>query len=179
MATQTPPGTAMHRFLEVLSEGPLLFDGAIGTEFYRRGIYLTKSFEELNLIQPHLVRSVHEEYVKSGAQVITTNSYGANRLRLGRFGLEDKCAEINLAAARIAREAAGEAIWVAGSVGPSGAEGARILGPGAREVKEAFAAQIDALIEGGVDASSLRPSPTSWRSGWSSTWCASRIRMFR
>lgn len=141
----------MHRFLEVLSEGPLLFDGAIGTEFYRRGIYLTKNFEELNLTQPHLVRSVHEEYVKSGAQVITTNSYGANRIRLKGFGLEDKCAEINEAAARLAREAAGEALWVAGSVGPSGAEGARILGPGARDVQEAFAEQIDALVAGGVD----------------------------
>lgn len=141
----------MHRFLKVLAEGPLLFDGAIGTEFYRRGVYLTNNFEELNLSQPHLVRSVHDEYVKSGAQVITTNSYGANRIRLDRFGLGEKAAEFNLAAARLAREAAGEAIWVAGSVGPSGAEGARILGPGANEVREIFAEQINALVEGGVD----------------------------
>jgi homocysteine S-methyltransferase len=141
----------MHRFLEVLAEGPLLFDGAIGTEFYRRGVYLTNNFEELNLTQPHLVRSVHEEYVKSGAQVITTNSYGANRLRLRRFGLEEKCHEINAAAARLAREAAGEAVWVAGSVGPSGAEGARIMGPHASEVRDAFAEQVGALVEGGVD----------------------------
>ena len=141
----------MHRFLEVLAEGPLLFDGAIGTEFYRRGVYLTNNFEELNLTQPHLVRSVHEEYVKSGAQVITTNSYGANRIRLQRFGLEEKCHEINAAAARLAREAAGEAVWVAGSVGPSGAEGARIMGPDASEVRIAFAEQIGALVEGGVD----------------------------
>lgn len=141
----------MHRFLEVLNEGPLLFDGAIGTEFYRRGVYLTNNFEELNLSQPHLVRSVHEEYVKSGAQVITTNSYGANRIRLDRFGLGAQAREFNLAAARLAREAAGEAVWVAGSVGPSGADGARILGPGAQEVRDAFAEQIDALVEGGVD----------------------------
>jgi len=141
----------MHRLLEVLAEGPLLFDGAIGTEFYRRGVYLTNNFEELNLLQPHLVRSVHEEYVKSGAQVITTNSYGSNRLRLQRFGLGERAREFSLAAARLAREAAGETVWVAGSIGPSGAEGARILGPGAGEVREAFAEQIDALIEGGVD----------------------------
>ncbi|RKZ06105.1 bifunctional homocysteine S-methyltransferase/methylenetetrahydrofolate reductase, partial [bacterium] len=141
----------MHRLLKVLAEGPLLFDGAIGTEFYRRGVYLTNNFEELNRSQPHLVRSVHEEYIKSGAQVITTNSYGANRIRLERFGLAEHSTEFNLAAARIAREAAGELIWVAGSVGPSGAEGARILGPGAQEVREIFAEQIDALVEGGVD----------------------------
>lgn len=141
----------MHRFLKVLAEGPLLFDGAIGTEFYRRGVYLTNNFEELNLSQPHLVRSVHEEYIKSGAQVITTNSYGANRIRLGHFGLGDRAAEFSHAAAQIARTAAGETIWVAGSVGPSGAEGARILGPGAREVREIFAEQINALVEGGVD----------------------------
>jgi methionine synthase I (cobalamin-dependent)/5,10-methylenetetrahydrofolate reductase len=153
MITRPPfwTGSPMHRFLEVLSEGPLLFDGAVGTEFYRRGVYLTNNFEELNLTQPHLVRSVHEEYVKSGAQVITTNSYGANRLRLERFGLGDRAKEFNLAAARLAREAAGEAVWVAGSVGPSGAEGARILGPGAQEVRDAFSEQVDALIEGGVD----------------------------
>ena len=141
----------MHRLLEVLAEGPLLFDGAIGTEFYRRGVYLTNNFEELNVLQPHLVRSVHEEYVKSGAQVITTNSYGSNRLRLQRFGLGERAREFSLAAARLAREAAGETVWVAGSIGPSGADGARILGPGAGEVREAFADQVDALIEGGVD----------------------------
>ena len=97
----------MHRLLEVLAEGPLLFDGAIGTEFYRRGVYLTNNFEELNLLQPHLVRSVHEEYVKSGAQVITTNSYGSNRLRLQRFGLGEKAREFSLAAARLARGVSG------------------------------------------------------------------------
>ncbi len=141
----------MHRFLEILREGPLLFDGAVGTEFYRRGVYLTNSFEELNLSRPHLVRSVHAEYLKSGAQVVTTNSYGANRLRLAAHGLEDRAREINLASARLAREAAGGRIWVAGSVGPSGADGARVLGPGADEVRQAFGEQIDALVEGGVD----------------------------
>jgi methionine synthase / methylenetetrahydrofolate reductase(NADPH) len=140
-----------HRFLQLLREGPLLFDGAIGTEFYRRGVYLTNNFEELNLTRPHLVRSVHSEYVKSGAQVVTTNSYGANRLRLDRAGLADKTVDINVAAAILAREAAGEQVWVAGSVGPSGAEGARILGPGSAEIRAAFREQMDALVEGGVD----------------------------
>lgn len=141
----------MHRFLQILGDGPLLFDGAIGTEFYRRGVYLTNNFEELNLTRPHLVRSVHNEYVKSGAQVITTNSYGANRLRLERAGLGDKTIEINLAAAAIAREAAGESVWVAGSLGPSGASGARILGADAEQIRSAFREQMDALVEGGVD----------------------------
>lgn len=141
----------MHRFLEILRDGPVLMDGAIGTEFYRRGVYLTNNFEELNLSRPHLVRSVHNEYVKSGAQVVTTNSYGANRLRLDRHGLAEKATEINLAAARLAREAAGETVWVAGSVGPSGMEPARILGNGADLLREALAEQLDALVEGGVD----------------------------
>ena len=140
-----------HRFVQILRDGPLLFDGAIGTEFYRRGVYLTNNFEELNLTRPHLVRSVHNEYVKSGAQVITTNSYGANRLRLERAGLGDKTVEINFAAATIARESAGESVWVAGSLGPSGASGARILGPDSAQIRAAFREQMDALMEGGVD----------------------------
>jgi len=141
----------MHRFLEILREGPVLFDGAIGTEFYRRGVYLTNNFEELNLSRAHLVRSVHAEYVKSGAQIITTNSYGAHPVRLTRAGLADRAGEIALRAAEIARDAAGESVWVAGSVGPSGAEGARILGPGASEVREGFRMVMDALIAGGGD----------------------------
>ena len=141
----------MHRFLEILRDGPVLFDGAIGTEFYRRGIYLTANFEELNLSRAHLVRSVHAEYVKSGAQVITTNSYGAHPMRLERAGLADRAEEIARRAAEIARDAAGEAVWVAGSIGPSGAEGARILGPGAKAVRGGFRVQMDALIAGGVD----------------------------
>jgi homocysteine S-methyltransferase len=141
----------MHRFLQILKDGPVLFDGAIGTEFYRRGIYLTNNFEELNLSRPHLVRSVHQEYVKSGAQVITTNSYGAHPLRLARFGLDDSTAEIGRTAAQLAREAAGENVWIAGSIGPSGAEGARILGPGAVALREGFRLLMDALVEGGVD----------------------------
>ena len=141
----------MHRFLEILREGPVLFDGAIGTEFYRRGVYLTANFEELNLSRAHLVRSVHAEYVKSGAQVITTNSYGAHPMRLERAGLADQAEEIARRAAEIAREAAGETVWVAGSIGPSGAEGARILGPGAVHVREGFRRQMDALVAGGAD----------------------------
>lgn len=141
----------MHRFLEILREGPVLMDGAIGTEFYRRGVYLTNNFEELNLSRPHLVKSVHSEYVKSGAQVVTTNSYGASRLRLDPHGLAEKAREINLAGARLAREAAGESVWVAGSIGPTGMEPARILGVGAELLREVLGEQMDALVEGGVD----------------------------
>ncbi len=141
----------MHRFLEILDAGPVLMDGAIGTEFYRRGVYLTNNFEELNLSRPDLVRSVHNEYLKSGAQVLTTNSYGANRIRLESHGLADRASEINRVAAELAREAGGETIWVAGSVGPTGWGPARILGPDAGCLREAFAQQLEALVEGGVD----------------------------
>jgi homocysteine S-methyltransferase len=141
----------MHRFLEILRDGPILMDGAIGTEFYRRGVYLTNNFEELNLSRPDLVRSVHSEYLKSGAQVLTTNSYGANRIRLEAHGLADQTREINRLAAALAREAGGEGIWVAGSMGPTGWGPARILGPDSARLREAFAEQMDALVEGGAD----------------------------
>jgi homocysteine S-methyltransferase len=141
----------MHRFLQGLQESPLLFDGAIGTEFYRRGIYLTNNFEELNLSRPHLVLSIHNEYVRAGAQVLTTNSYGASRYRLERFGLGEKVRDINLAAARLAREAAGEPIWVAGSIGPVGLEPARLLGPEQGSVRDALREQMQALLDGGAD----------------------------
>lgn len=150
--TQTSDTAARKaRFLEILGHGPLLLDGAVGTEFYRRGIFLTRNFEELNLSQPHLVLRVHNDYVNAGAQVVTTNSYGANRFRLARFGLEEKCGAINRAAAELAREAAGAAHWVAGSIGPSGLEPARLLGPEGDAFVESMTEQIEALAAGGAD----------------------------
>ena len=99
----------------------------MGTALYGRGVFLNKCFDELNLTQPELVRSVHEEYLQAGAEIIETNTFGANSFRLHRFGLQDQTRAINQAGARLAREAVAQladkqagSAFVAGSVGPLG-----------------------------------------------------------
>lgn len=118
---------------------------------YSKGIYLHTSFDELNLSRPDLVKEVHREYIQSKVDIIETNTFGANRFKLMKFGLDDKVREINLAGARIAREEAGREIFVAGSIGPLGVK-VEPLGPiSQREAEEAFAEQAQALVDGGVD----------------------------
>jgi methionine synthase I (cobalamin-dependent)/5,10-methylenetetrahydrofolate reductase len=128
-----------------------VFDGAMGTELYSRGVYINRCYDELNLLSADLVLGVQRDYVKAGADIIETNTYGANRSKLGGYGLEDKIFEINHAGARIAREATGERAFVAGAIGPLGI---RIEPYGATSVEEAraiFREQAEGLIEGGVD----------------------------
>ena len=127
-----------------------VFDGAIGTRFYDKGIFINRSYDELNLTAPELVREVHEEYVRAGADIIETNSFGATRHKLKQYGLETKIFEINLAAARIARLAAGEDIFVAGAIGPLDLR-IEPYGPTSfDEAKEMFPTGKP-LLEGGVD----------------------------
>jgi methionine synthase / methylenetetrahydrofolate reductase (NADH) len=129
----------------------LVFDGAMGSLLYERGIFVTQNFEQLNVTRPDVVRKIHEDYVSAGAQVIETNTFGANSFCLDRHGLGDQVRAYNLAGARLARQAAGEEVWVAGSVGPSG------LVPGVASRAEldlasaTFAEQAAALVEGGAD----------------------------
>jgi methionine synthase / methylenetetrahydrofolate reductase(NADPH) len=138
-------------FLERLEKRVLVADGAMGTELYARGIPFTRSFEELNLTLPQIVKDVQLSYIKAGADVIETNTFGANRFRLDKFGLADKVREINLAGVRLAREVAGDDLYVAGSVGPLGLR-LEPLGPTSiEEARDAFREQIAALAEGGVD----------------------------
>lgn len=92
----------MEPFREALADRILLFDGAMGTEIYARGVFINRSYDEVNLTQPQIVRDIHGEYLQAGADVLTTNSFGANRMRLQPFGLGDKTREINASAARIA-----------------------------------------------------------------------------
>jgi methionine synthase / methylenetetrahydrofolate reductase(NADPH) len=128
-----------------------VFDGAMGTVLYQRGVYINRCYDELNLASRDLVLAVQREYVKAGADIIETNTYGANRVKLAGYGLEDKVYEINHAGVRIAREAAGERAFVAGAIGPLGI---RIEPYGATSVGEAqdlFRQQAEALLEGGVD----------------------------
>jgi homocysteine S-methyltransferase len=138
-------------FLERLERRVLVADGAMGTELYAHGIPFTRSFEELNLNLPQVVKDIQLSYIKAGADLIETNTFGANRFRLEKFGLADKVREINLAGARLAREVAGDDLYVAGSVGPLGVH-LEPLGPTSiGEAREAFREQIAALVGGGVD----------------------------
>jgi len=129
----------------------LVFDGAMGSLLYERGIFVTQNFEQLNVTRPEVVGKIHEDYVAAGAQVIETNTFGANAFCLDRHGLGDQVRAYNLAGARLGRKAAGEDVWVAGSIGPTG------LVPGVASPAEldmvaaTFAEQAAALVEGGVD----------------------------
>lgn len=146
----------MSRFSSIFNGRTVLCDGAMGTALYGRGVFLNKCFDELNLTQPELVRSVHEEYLQAGAEIIETNTFGANRFRLQRFGLQDQTRAINQAGARLAREAvaqlkdkqAGDA-YVGGSIGPLGVRLEPLGKIALEEAREAFAEQIAGLAAGG------------------------------
>lgn len=139
-------------FRELLSsEGIFVFDGAMGTRLYDKGIYINRSYDELNITNPELVLEVHEEYVAAGVDVIETNTFGATRPKLQPYGLENKLREINIAAVNLARQAAAGKACVAGSVGPLGLR-IEPFGPTSfEEARELYREQAEALVEGGVD----------------------------
>src|SRR5947208_10997209 len=142
----------MKNFRDLLdSDSIYVFDGAVGTRLYDKGIYINRSYDELNLVAPDLVREVHEEYVSAGADIIETNSFGATRHKLQPYGLEGKLRDINIAAARIAREAAGDRVFVAGAIGPLGLR-IEPFGPTSfDEAKDMFKEQVEGLLDSGVD----------------------------
>lgn len=142
----------MTSFLETAAQSPILVDGAMGSLLYERGVLHTRSYEELNLSQPELIRTVHRDYVQAGAQLIETNTFGANRLVLARHGLADKVGEVNRAAVELARSAAGDRAKVAGAVGPTGVKFAIATAAERRSARFALAEQIDVLLLAGVDA---------------------------
>jgi homocysteine S-methyltransferase len=128
-----------------------VFDGAMGTVLYGKGVFVNVCYDELNLREPRLVESVHEAYVRAGAEVIETNTFGANPVKLAAYGLVERTEEINQAAARLARRAAGGRACVAGAVGPLGIR-IEPFGPTSRaEAREHFARQVRGLVAGGVD----------------------------
>jgi len=138
-------------FLGRIDKRPVVCDGAMGTMLYSKGISLNRCYDELNAAMPQLVKEVHLAYVKAGAEVLETNTFGANQFRLQKFGLGEKVREINLAGARLAREVAGDDLYVAGAVGPLGVR-LEPLGLTSRdEARAAFREQITALVEAGVD----------------------------
>ena len=148
--TTTTPNSAKE-FREQLSRRVMVADGAMGTELYSRGVFINRCFDELNLSQPDLVRQIHLEYAKAGAEILETNTFGGNRMRLAGFGMAEKLKAINQAGVRLAREAAGDGIFVAGAVGPLGVR-IEPLGPTSfAEARAAFREQMDALLEAGID----------------------------
>ena len=139
-------------FVDRLKAAPVLCDGATGTLLYAKGIFINRCYDELNVSQPELIRGLHHEYLQAGAEVIETNTFGGNKARLERHGLTDKVREINLAGARLAKEAAKSFdAWVAGSVGPLGIRIEPLGKTSFQEARDAFREQIAALLEGGVD----------------------------
>src|SRR5579859_769832 len=140
-------------FLERLQQGPMLCDGAMGTMLYARGVFINRCYDELNLSQAELIEKIHGEYLAAGADIIETNTFGANTFRLARHGLADRVQNINRTGAEIARRAAkahADAL-VAGSVGPIGVRIEPLGKISREEARDAFRAQIAALAEGGID----------------------------
>src|SRR6202453_3447000 len=156
----------MSRFAEMFSDRPVLADGAMGTVLNARGVVTNRSYDELNLSDPNLILAVHEEYLLAGAEILETNTFGANRFRLTRHGLGAKVEEINAAGVRLARQAVerlkanrtGDA-WVAGAVGPLGVRLEPLGKTGLDEARAAFAEQIGILSKSGVDLLIIETMP--------------------
>lgn len=141
-------------FLARLRDRPILADGAMGTMLYAAGHRLDQAFEEANLTNPSLVLRIHREYLAAGAEVIESNTFGANRFRLDGRGLADQVRTINLRGVKLAREAreiAGESAFVAGAVGPIGSLFQPAGDVTLADARDAFREQIDVLVEGGAD----------------------------
>jgi len=138
-------------FEEYLKKNLVLLDGAMGSLIYEKGVFIDKCYDELNLSRPDLIRSIHEDYVRAGARVIETNTYGANRFKLKSHNLLDRMEEINLRGVSLARDAAGDSSYVAGSMGPSGLEIEPWGETSLEEVFTAYAEQAAFLSRGGVD----------------------------
>ncbi len=144
-------------FLKRLEKSVILGDGAMGTQLYERGVYINRNYDDLNLTDAHVVKAVHRDYIKAGAEMIETNTFGANPFRLGKHGLADKTFEINKAGADLARRCAeeGAGVLVAGSIGPLGKPIAPVGRIGIKEAHDGFRGQVEGLLAGGVDLFNL------------------------
>src|SRR5262249_15402503 len=133
------------------ARGPLVVDGAMGSQLYERGILYNACLEELCISKPEIIRKVHDDYVRAGAQVLETNTFGANAMRLEKHGLAGKVKELNLAAIKVARDAAGAKAFVIGAIGPTGYFLGEALPDDLAMVRKALLEQAHALVSGGVD----------------------------
>src|ERR1035441_9004333 len=152
--TSISPPPSMSRAKEFrarLGSHVLVADGAMGTVLYSKGIFINRCFDELNLSSPSLIKETHQEYVKAGAEIIETNTFGANRTRLASFGFAEKLKAINQAGVRLAREAAGDVAFVAGAMGPLGVRIEPLGSISFAEARAIFREQAEALVEAGVD----------------------------
>jgi homocysteine S-methyltransferase len=156
----------MPAFSNIFGDRPVLADGAMGTMINSRGVPISRCYAELNLSDPGLILSIHEDYLQAGAEVVETNTFGANRFLLARHGLADKVVEINTAGVRIARQAADKLkqkqagdVWVAGTVGPLGVPLEPLGKTGLDEARAAFEEQIRALVAAGVDMIIIETMP--------------------
>ncbi len=138
-------------FLNRISEGVLLGDGAMGTMLYQQGVFLNRCFDELNLADPKLVQGVHASYVEAGADFIETNTFGASQVKLSQYGLGDQVETINRAGVEVARAAAGEGVLVAGAIGPLGCEVTEFGPMTPQQAGQIFRQQGAALVEAGAD----------------------------
>lgn len=143
--------TSKFKFSDRLKSGPVLFDGGFGTELYNRGVFLNKCFDSVNLSDPSLVKAIHKDYLEAGADVLETNTYGANRLKLTSYGIAEQVYAINYQGARLAREVAGEDHFVGGSIGPLGVQIEPLGKLSKEEAKDIFREHARALADGGVD----------------------------
>ena len=142
----------MAQFRDLLLDStPHLFDGAMGTMLYARGVFINRCYDELNVADPELIKGIHREYVKAGAELLETNSFGANRVKLAQYGLEAQVRAINAAAGRLAREAAAGKALVGGSMGPLGVRIEPYGRTSLDEARSVFREQAEGLVEGGVD----------------------------
>jgi len=144
--------TQMRPLADAIASGPLLLDGAMGSLLYERGVLHTRSYDELNLSNPELIHTIHHDYVHAGAEIIETNTFGANRMALARHGLVEQGTAINRAAVELARRAASGRAYVAGAVGPTGVKFHIATTAERRLARFALAEQIDTLVLAGVDA---------------------------
>jgi homocysteine S-methyltransferase len=138
-------------FKQALLHRVLVADGAMGTSLYGKGIFLNRCYDELNLSLPALIRDVHQEYLRAGAEIIETNTFGANRKRLAAFGFAEKLRQINQAGVRIAKEVARDQAFVAGAIGPLGVRLEPLGAVSFAEARELYSEQVTALVEAGVD----------------------------
>jgi len=138
-------------FKERLEKGPILFDGGLGTEIYNLGIFINKCYEELNLTDPDLISQIYKDYKNAGADVITTNTFGANFFKLNKYNLADKLYDINYQGALLAKKVSNDDIYVAGSVGPIDVQIEPLGKISKEEAKEYYKTQIRPLLDAGVD----------------------------
>ena len=134
-----------------INERPLVFDGAMGTTIYSKGVFINTCFDELNISQPDLIKEIHKEYIDAGVDVILTNTFGANSIKLARYGLKDKVNEINKAGVELAKSVARDDVYVLGSIGSRLNQGSIMTSENMPEIEESYLEQINVLKDSGVD----------------------------